>query len=158
MRKVGLSSKGVAVDLLERSPYVSDMAEFVALIELGSNAVRCLLAAITPGVGFQVLLEEREQTRLGGGPPGNLPPLAVQRTVTFVRRFLRGVRAQYQPRVLAVATSAVRDASNRSDLLSKLKRDADIDVRVLSGVEEAYLGARAALWSLSLQHDTVADL
>jgi exopolyphosphatase/guanosine-5'-triphosphate,3'-diphosphate pyrophosphatase len=134
------------------------MAEFVALVELGSNAVRCLLAAVDPSRGFEVLLEEREQTRLGSGPPGNLPPLAVQKTVSVVRRFLRGVREQYQPRILAVATSAVRDANNRSDLLSKLKRDVDIDVRVLSGVEEAYLGARAALWSLSLQDSTVADL
>lgn len=158
MRKVQLSSKGVAVDLLERSPYVPDMPEFVALIELGSNAVRCLLTSVAPGSGFQVLLEEREQTRLGSGQLGFLPPLAVQKTVSVVRRFLRGVSAQYQPRVLAVATSAVRDANNRSDLLSRLKREADIDVRVLSGVEEAYLGARAALWSLSLQQSTVADL
>ena len=158
MRKVELSSKGVVVDLLERSLYVPDMSEFIALIELGSNAVRCLLAAVAPGIGFQVLLEEREQTRLGSGQPGDLPPVAVQKTVSSVRRFLRGVRTQYQPRVLAVATSAVRDANNRGDLLGRLKREADIDVRVLSGVEEAYLGARAALWSLSLQQSTVADL
>ena len=78
--------------------------------------------------------------------------------MSIVCRFLREVREQYQPRVLAVATSAVRDANNRGELLSKLKRDADIDVRILSGVEEAYLGARAALWSLSLQESTVADL
>jgi exopolyphosphatase/guanosine-5'-triphosphate,3'-diphosphate pyrophosphatase len=82
----------------------------------------------------------------------------VQKTVNAVRRFLREVRADYQPRVIAVATAAVRDAHNRGDLLSKLKREAGIEVRVLSGVEEAYLGARAALWSFSLQDGTVADL
>ncbi len=158
MGKVRLSSSALAVDLPVRSPYVPAMPEFVAVVELGSNAVRCLLAAITPGSGFEVLLEEREQTRLGSGPPGELPLAAIQKTVSVARRFLRGVRAQYQPRVLAVATSAVRDATNRGDLLSKLKRDADIEVSVLSGVEEAYLGARAALWSLSLQESTVADL
>lgn len=154
------SSEGseVAVDLLRRLSYVPDMSEFVALMEFGSNAVRCLLASVTPGVGFQVLLEAREQTRLGSGQPGSLPPAAVQKTVNAVRRFLREVRVAYQPRILAVATSAVRDAHNRSDLLSKLKREAGIEVRVLSGVEEAYLGARAALWSLSLQNGTVADL
>jgi exopolyphosphatase/guanosine-5'-triphosphate,3'-diphosphate pyrophosphatase len=82
----------------------------------------------------------------------------VQKTVAAVRRFLREVGPEYRPRILAVATSAVRDADNRSDLLSKLKRDADLEVRVLSGVEEAYLGAKAALWSLPLQNCTVADL
>lgn len=158
MGKVRLSSSALAVDLPARAPYVPDMPEFVALIELGSNAVRCLLAAITPGSGFEVVLEEREQTRLGSGPPGELPLAAIQKTVNVARRFLRGVRAQYQPRILAVATSAVRDATNRGELLSKLKRDADIDVSILSGVEEAYLGARAALWRLSLRESTVADL
>ena len=73
MRKVGILSKRVAVDLLDRSPYGPAMTEFVALVELGSNAVRCLLVAVTPGRGFEVLLEEREQSRLGSGPPGELP-------------------------------------------------------------------------------------
>ncbi len=148
----------VAVDLPGRFSYVPDMSEFVALVELGSNAVRCLLASVTPGVGFQVLVEERVQTRLGSGSQGVLPTTAVRETVNAVRRFLRGVRREYEPRMLAVATAAVRDASNRGDLLGKLKRDVGVEVRILSGVEEAYLGARAALWSLSLQHGTVADL
>ncbi len=158
MGKVRLSSSERAVDLPDRSPYVPGMAEFVALIELGSNAVRCLLAAITPGSGFEVVLEEREQTRLGGGSPETLPPGAIQKTVSAVSRFLRGVREQYQPRILAVATSAVRDANNRGELLGKLKRDANIEVRILSGVEEAYWGARAAVQSLSLQESAVVDL
>ena len=148
----------VAVDLPGQLSYVPGMSEFVALVELGSNAVRCLLASVTPGVGFQVLVEERVQTRLGSGQQGVLPATAVRDTVNAVRRFLRGVRREYETRMIAVATAAVRDASNRSDLLGKLKRDVGIEVRVLSGVEEAYLGARAGLWSLSLQHGTVADL
>lgn len=134
------------------------MSEFLALVELGSNAVRCIVASIIPGVGFQVLREEREQTRLGGGRPGVLPPASVKETVRVVERFVRGVRREYQPRVLAVATSAVRDATNRRALIEKLRREVGVTVRVLSGEEEARLGAQAALWSLSFRDGVVADL
>jgi exopolyphosphatase/guanosine-5'-triphosphate,3'-diphosphate pyrophosphatase len=52
----------------------------------------------------------------------------------------------------------VRDATNRDELLEKLRREAGVSVRVLSGLEEASLGAQAALRSFSLRNGTVADL
>src|SRR5713101_8050430 len=124
------------------------MAEFIALVDMGSNAVRCVLATVIPNVGFQVVREERVQTRLGGGRPGRLPRSAVEDTLKAVRRFLKDVRKRYNPHVLAVATSAVREATNRAGLLDVLKRDEGIEVRVLSGQEEARLGTVAALQSL----------
>jgi exopolyphosphatase/guanosine-5'-triphosphate,3'-diphosphate pyrophosphatase len=134
------------------------MAELLALIDIGSNAVRCLLASITPRVGFRVLYKERVQTRLGGGFSGSLPQAAVQETLTVVGRFLRRVHKNYRPRVLAVATAAVRDASNRNTLLVPLQRTMGIEVQILSGEEEARLGAEAAMQSLSLQTGLVFDL
>jgi exopolyphosphatase/guanosine-5'-triphosphate,3'-diphosphate pyrophosphatase len=133
------------------------MAEMIALIELGSNAVRCILAALTPRVGFQVLHEAREQTRLGGQPE-TLPPAAVKATIRAVRRFLGDIRRDYNPRILAVATAAVREAANRSSLLEKLTHDEGIEVRILSGEEEGRLGALAALWSFPSHNGVVADL
>jgi exopolyphosphatase/guanosine-5'-triphosphate,3'-diphosphate pyrophosphatase len=138
--------------------YVSTVSEFLALVELGSNAVRCLVASILPGVGFQILQERRVQTRLSAGRPGVLAPTAIKETSDTVRQFLREARREYKPRILAVATSAVRDATNRKDLLEKLQREAGISVRILSGLEEALLGAQAALRSLPLQNGTIADL
>jgi len=60
------------------------MAELVALLELGSNAVRFVLARVKPGVGFRVLCEERTQTRRGSGRPGTLPMEAVDDTLRAV--------------------------------------------------------------------------
>ena len=45
------------------------MAELVAVVDLGSTAVRFLLARIVPSSGYKVLVEERVPTRLGGGRP-----------------------------------------------------------------------------------------
>lgn len=133
------------------------MRELVAVVELGSNAVRLLLARITPGVHFEVLREERVQTRLGGGRPGILPTRAVDETVEAVHRFLRRVRQEQDPRVLAVATSAVREASNRDRLLQALRTDG-VRVRILSGHEEARLGAIAVRRTLPVREGVIADL
>jgi len=132
--------------------------ELIALIELGSNAARFILARVKPGVGFRVLAEERVQTRLGGGPPGKLPREAVDETVLAVRRFLRRVGNSPRPRVMAVATSAVRDAANRDRLLGVLARHQGVHVRILSAGQEARLGVRAVRWSLPFRNGVVVDL
>jgi len=139
-------------------PTLGAMSERVALIDLGSNAARFLLAEIQPGVGAHVLHEERAQTRLGAGPRGTLPRQAIQDTLVAARRFLRSVRNGNSPRVLAVATAAVREAANRDRLLEPLRRRDHVDVRVLSGVEEARLAALAARRSLDVRRALVADL
>jgi len=140
------------------------MAELIALLDFGSNAVRFVLARIKRTVGFRVLHEERRQTRLGGGRPGTLPPAAVDATLRALRRFLREIENDFDddedwpPRVIAVATAAVREAANRDRLLRAIRREHGIVVRVLSAAEEAHLGAEAALEDVPRFNGVVADL
>jgi len=134
------------------------MAELVAVVDLGSTAVRLVLAHVTPDTGYRVLVEERVPTRLGGGASGTLPRAAIDETLRAVHRFF----ARYSPngrgpRIVAVATSAVRD-ENRERLLDPLRRDEGIDVQVLSARDEARLGVDAALESLSFNNGLVVDL
>jgi exopolyphosphatase / guanosine-5'-triphosphate,3'-diphosphate pyrophosphatase len=135
------------------------MAELVAVVDLGSTAVRLVLAHVTPDAGYRVLVEERVPTRLGGGASGTLSREAIDETLRAVHRFF----ARYSlngrgPRIVAVATSAVRDAENRERLLDPLRRDEGIDVQVLSARDEARLGVDAALESLSFNNGLVVDL
>lgn len=133
--------------------------ELVAVVDLGSTAVRLLLARITPGAGYRVLVEERVPTRLGSGTPGTLPRDAINATLRAVHRFFRRYSRKGQgPRIIAVATSAVRDARNRERLLEPLRRDDGIEVQVLSAHDEARLGVDASLQSLSFTDGVVADL
>ena len=60
--------------------------------------------------------------------------------------------------MLAVATAAVRDAANRDRLLEALRQREGVDVRLLSGREEAHLGALAAMRSLPFRDGVIADL
>jgi exopolyphosphatase/guanosine-5'-triphosphate,3'-diphosphate pyrophosphatase len=132
------------------------VADRVALLDLGSNAARFLLAEISTRGDVRVVRQERAQTRLGDGPVGRLPRQAVRDTLDAIRRFLRSI-ADRPARVIAVATSAVRDAANRESLLDPLRREG-VRVEVLSGVDEARLGAAAVLASLPLDAALVLDL
>src|SRR5581483_1840676 len=105
------------------------MSELVAVVDLGSTAVRLLLARIVPGAGYHVLEEDRVATRLGGGPPGRLSRRAIDDTLRAVHRFFeRHSSKRRGPRIVAVATSAVRDAANREQLLGPLLRREGIEV------------------------------
>jgi exopolyphosphatase / guanosine-5'-triphosphate,3'-diphosphate pyrophosphatase len=134
------------------------MSERLAVLDLGSNAVRLILATVTPGVDFRVLRQERVQTRLADHRRGLLPRAAVEQTLKAVSRFLAEVRHGSSPRVLAVATAAIRDAPNADRLLAALRREEGVKVRVLSGLEEARLGAAAVLWRRPLDRGAIVDL
>lgn len=134
-------------------------SDLVAIVDLGSAAVRFLLAQIRPTSGYRILAQERVPTRLGGGAPGRLPRPAIDRTLRAVHRFFKRYSPHAQgPRVVAIATSAVRDARNRERLLDPLRRREGIEVQVLSGSDEARFGVVAALESLSFSRGLVADL
>jgi len=133
--------------------------QLVAIVDLGSTAVRFRLARIAPGTGYRVLAQERVATRLGGGAPRTLSRDAIADTLRAVHRFFsRHPSNGRDPRIVAVATSAVRDARNRERLLAPLRRDEGIDVHVLSARDEARLGASAAIESLPFEDGVVADL
>jgi exopolyphosphatase / guanosine-5'-triphosphate,3'-diphosphate pyrophosphatase len=135
------------------------MPELLALVDLGSNAARFVLARIDHGVGYRVLQKERIQTRLGGGSGGELPRAAVDLTLSAVRGFLGRLGTNGTPvRLMAVATAAVREAPNRECLLDVLKQRDGAEVRLLSGREEAYLGALAAMRRLPMEDGVIADL
>jgi exopolyphosphatase/guanosine-5'-triphosphate,3'-diphosphate pyrophosphatase len=135
------------------------MSELVALLDLGSNAARFLLARLQPGEGFRILEQERVPTRLGGSPDGHLTDAAMRATSRAAQRFLKRVRKKKsEARVLAVATAAVRDAPNRALLIARLLETEGVKLRILSGSEEARLGAEAAVRELPLLAGTIVDI
>jgi exopolyphosphatase/guanosine-5'-triphosphate,3'-diphosphate pyrophosphatase len=134
------------------------VAELVAVIDIGSNAARFVLARVVPGSGYRVVRRDRVVTRLAGAKPGTLPRKGVKAVLRGAHRFLREVRNGVEPRVIAVATAAVRDAENSRRLLGPLERRDGVEVEILSGRQEARLGALAALRSLPIADGAIADL
>lgn len=122
----------------------------VALIDLGTNSIRLLLVRINADLSYSVLSHRKETVRLGEGefPAMELQPEAIERAVLVCRRFAEMAQAHQAEEILAVATSATRDAKNRARFLDQLREEANLDVRVISGKEEArliYLGVASGL-------------
>ena len=119
------------------------MSELLAVVDIGSNAVRFFLARLTPGRDYRILREQRVQTRLANGN-GLLHPTAISRTVSATRRFLRSVGGTPPPRPLAVATAAVRDARNARRLLDRLRATTGLDPDPLRCQDRLYELAAAS--------------
>ena len=134
------------------------MSQPFALIELGSNATRLLLAEVAIGAGYRVIRQKRVQTRLASGPDSRLSGRAIRNTLAAVRGFVRSLPRGNGLTALAVATAAVRDAENRAELLDPLIHEYGLNVVVLSPHDEACLGALAALHTLPVCDGLIFDL
>ena len=119
----------------------------VAVVDLGTNSTRLLVADVRDGSVFE--LERRTGvTRLGEGveATGRLSDAAVGRVHAALAAYRRLIGRHAPERILALATSAVRDAANGERFLRDLHELFGVDARVISGEEEArltFLGATA---------------
>ncbi len=127
-----------------------DRPRTFAAIDVGSNAVRMRVER-WDGTR-RVLADARSTTRLGRGlaKGARLEDSAVAATAETLCRFAEQARALGADTVAAVATAAVREAANGSDLIELARDRAGLDLRVISAEEEACLGLRAAAHALRL--------
>ncbi len=126
--------------------------ERVAVIDMGSNSFRLVVFQYEPGSWWSLADEIREATRVsaGMGDEGVLKPEPMDRAVHTASVFASFLRAQGVARVDVVATSAIRDAANRDDLLAAVRDRTGLEVRVISGAEEAWYGYLAIANSTTL--------
>jgi exopolyphosphatase/guanosine-5'-triphosphate,3'-diphosphate pyrophosphatase len=115
----------------------------VAAVDLGTNTTRLLVADVDDGRVDEVLLQQRI-TRLGEDVHGRrrLLPLPIARVRNVLSDFRREAESLGAERVLAVATSAVRDAENGEAFLGEVEWSYGFTTRLLSGEDEAALTLR----------------
>jgi len=120
-----------------------------AVIDIGSNSVRLLIADYDRK---HVLAKERQliTTRLGRGVAENgmLDEISMRDTLSALKSFKKKAHEKKCDKILAFATSAVREAKNGRDFLHIMKEETGIEAEIISGDREAALsfkGARAGL-------------
>ena len=125
----------------------------IAAIDLGSNSLHMVLVDTDQAGTFRVIGREKEMVRLGARTlsRGRLSAAATRRGLDVLRKYKRLAETAGADKVLAVATSAVREASNGEDFLETVGRELDIWPRAISGDEEARLIYLAALHSIHLE-------
>ncbi len=109
-------------------------------MDLGTNSFHLLVGRPSGNNRFEILEREKEVVRLGSGSGDmkQLKPEAIDRGVAALGRFRR-IAESSGAEIHAVATSAVREASNRDEFLDRAWSEAGVRVEVVSGAEEARL-------------------
>jgi len=128
----------------------------VAAIDVGTNSIHMVVARRSATGGFEVLTRHKEVVRLGsgGGDMSELAEDAMDRGVAALGR-CRAIAEQHGARLVAVATSAVREATNRDVFLHRARQEAGVEVDVVSGAEEARLIHLGVLQALPVWDRTI---
>jgi exopolyphosphatase/guanosine-5'-triphosphate,3'-diphosphate pyrophosphatase len=121
------------------------MSKRFAIISIGTNSTRLLLADVAPAIA-RVETARSTGTRIGEGlgEQGRLGDEPIQRTLEAIGQFQRAVKGHYI-RLFAVATSALRRAENAEDFSQRIEALLGTPLRILSGEEEATASYRGAL-------------
>lgn len=125
----------------------------LAAIDIGSNAIRLGIGYLDRELSPRFIEEVREPIRLGDEvfTSGVISESALKRAEGAFARFKAIFDRHSVTRYRAVATSALREARNRSDFIERVKRAAGIDIEVISGEEEARLVYLAVRQSCNLK-------
>jgi exopolyphosphatase / guanosine-5'-triphosphate,3'-diphosphate pyrophosphatase len=124
----------------------------LAAIDAGSNAIRVVIAELGPTDVIRIEAE-RIPVRLGhhAFTHGELDPQMIDQAVAAFVRFRERFDANNVTMYRAVATSAVRTASNRDVLLHRLYHEAGIELEAIEGEEEARLVRKAVIQAFAAQ-------
>jgi exopolyphosphatase/guanosine-5'-triphosphate,3'-diphosphate pyrophosphatase len=123
----------------------------IAVIDIGTNSVKLLIAQVSPGTGVVVETKFlRETTRIGQGitSTGEINAAALLRTVNAIERFRHLIQQYDCEHVFAYSTHAFRKAKNGRETAARIEDQTSIAIRILSGEDEArfaFLSARARL-------------
>ena len=130
-----------------RTPRGVPGARRIAAIDIGSNSVRQIVADVTPDGGITVVDEMKAAPRLGADldVTGVLGTTAMERAAQAVGRMATLARQLGATRIEAVATSAVRDASNGQQFVARVRQEAGLELRIIDGAGEARLSWLSAL-------------
>ncbi|PYP15546.1 MAG: Ppx/GppA family phosphatase [Gemmatimonadetes bacterium] len=119
----------------------------LAAIDIGTNSLRLIVAEAEADGRYRVLDEEREMTRLGHGlfARGRLASEPMERSLAALIKMKVIADGFLVAELRAVATSAVREASNGRAFCQEVRRRCGLRVEIISGEEEAQFVLRSAL-------------
>ena len=130
---------------------VSSSPCILAAIDIGTNSIHMVVVRVNPALAaFTIIAKEKDTVRLGDRDPktGNLTTEAMERSLATLRRCKDLAESLQAEQIIAVATSATREANNGQEFLKQIARETGIFVNLISGQEEArriYLGVLSGM-------------
>jgi len=132
-------------------------------IDIGTNSIHLVVVKIEPQFpSFSIIAKEKDTVRLGDRDlhTGNLTPEAIARALSTLRRCQDLALSFGAKHILAVATSATREAPNGQEFIQQVERELGLQVDLISGPEEArriYLGVLSG-WEFNEQPQVIIDI
>ena len=123
----------------------------LAAIDIGTNSIHMVVVRVDPVLPtFTIIAKEKDTVRLGDRDPrtGDLTPEAMERAIKALQRCQKLAKSFNAEQIVAVATSATREAPNGQDFIKRVDAELGLFVNLISGQEEArriYLGVLSGM-------------
>ncbi len=122
----------------------------IAIFDIGTNSIHMLVVEVREDLSFKILGHEKDTTRLGDGSfeTKMLSAFSMQRAFEVIERFYKIAQRSQIKRMVAVATSAVREARNGGEFVDAIAKKTGMKVQVITGEEEGrliFLGAKSSV-------------
>jgi len=134
---------------------MTQRARRIAAVDIGTNSIHMIVAELRKR-SYRVVDKEKEMVQLGLGSLDGAPlnDDSIDRAIDALKRMAAVARGWEVQEIIAVATSAVREAPNRREFIRRVREEAGIPVRVISGEEEADFIYRAVRSAVDLDGST----
>ena len=132
----------------------------LAVIDIGSNSARIAVLRLDASGQLDIIADARTSLQLARhiDARGRLEARAITEAVAAVRDFRAVAAAAGAGRTVAVATAAIRTATNRDSVLARLEADTGLEIKVIDGEEEARYAFLGAVHGLPIDTGYLVDV
>lgn len=132
----------------------------IAIIDIGSNSMRVVIYQLSNNNSFKIIDEEKKMVRLGQyiDKDDYLSAEGIKKLIISLEFFKVICRNNDVEEYIVVATEAIRRSKNQKTILSIVKEQVDLDIRVLSGEEESIYGYIAVKCTVDFNNALLIDI
>lgn len=132
----------------------------IAIIDIGSNSARLVISHIYKNGAYNMVYNQKEALRLSQKVDENnmLTDEAFSSTIETMKSFAYMCKIYQADKTIAVATAAIRNSANGSDLVARVAAETGIQLHIISGNTEAYISYLGVINTLNVKDGIIFDL
>ncbi len=132
----------------------------LGIIDIGSNSIRLAIIQIRTDGSYSVIDELGDSVRLGEKTNGSntISKAKMESAINTLRAFQNLCEALEVQEMICVATEAVRRASNQAKFIEQVRNQLNMEIRIITGLEEAYYDYFGIVNTLNLSDGLIMDI
>jgi len=134
--------------------------ERIGIIDIGSNSIRLVIFEYNAQGSYRVIDEAKESARLSEhvSEDGEFSSEIIKLVSTTLLHFRMLCEAAGTSKIRAIATAAIRNAKHSEHIIDELQKNTKLDIEILSGEQEAYLGFLGMINTIDIQDGYLIDI